>query len=145
MKAEEIKPRNYVAKNAPKAGAGAHKDKKKAMKRGEQKHKGKMDEASYDHPGAAKLAEIGRKVMDMAVKVKDDKLSNMMSTVGDELTRFGAPGGARSTQELEKRCGCPMSVIEKIMKAASKRPDTLDKVRDPEPSNDDDEMGDFEQ
>lgn len=143
MKAEEIKPRNFVAKNAPKAGAGAHKDKKKAMKRGEQKHKGKMDEASYDHPGAAKLAEIGRKIMDMAVTTKDDKMSNLFSTVGDELTRFGAPGGARNIQELEKRCKCPMSLIEKIMKAASKRKDTLGKVKDPEPSNDD--LADFEQ
>jgi hypothetical protein len=151
MKASELevvesKARNYVAKNAPKSGAGAHKDKKKAEKQGYEKHKGKMDEASYDHPGAKKLAEIGRKVMDMSIKVKDDKLSNMMSTVGDELTRFGAPGGARTPQELEKRCGCPMSVIEKIMKAASKRPDVLDKVKDPDPKpEDDDEIGDFKQ
>jgi len=31
--------RNFVAKNAPKAGAGAHKDKKKAEKQGDIKHK----------------------------------------------------------------------------------------------------------
>ena len=31
--------RNCVAKNAPKAGAGAHKDKKKAEKQGDIKHK----------------------------------------------------------------------------------------------------------
>ena len=31
--------RNFVAKNAPKAGAGAHKDKKKAEKQGDTKHK----------------------------------------------------------------------------------------------------------
>jgi hypothetical protein len=43
MKAKEFipanKPRNFVAKNAPKAGAGAHKDKKKAEKQGDTKHK----------------------------------------------------------------------------------------------------------
>ena len=33
------KPRNFVAKNAPKAGAGAHKDKKRAEKQGDFKHK----------------------------------------------------------------------------------------------------------
>jgi len=35
------KPRNFVAKNATTAGAGAHKDKKKAAKQGEVKHKNK--------------------------------------------------------------------------------------------------------
>jgi hypothetical protein len=33
------KPRNFVAKNAINAGAGAHKDKKKAQKQGDVKHK----------------------------------------------------------------------------------------------------------
>jgi len=41
-KAEAPKPRNFVAKNAINSGAGAHKDKKKAMKQGEQKHKKSM-------------------------------------------------------------------------------------------------------
>ena len=35
------KPRNFVAKNAIGSGAGAHKDKKKAFKQGQQKHKNK--------------------------------------------------------------------------------------------------------
>ena len=45
MKAKEFipasKPRNFVAKNQKTAGAGAHKDKKKAEKQGYEKHKGK--------------------------------------------------------------------------------------------------------
>jgi hypothetical protein len=47
MKAKEFipasKPRNFVAKNAPKSGAGRHKDsnEKKAQKQGYEKHKGK--------------------------------------------------------------------------------------------------------
>ena len=42
------KPRNFVAKNAAAttSGAGAHKDKKKAMKQGDTKHKGK--EPAYE-------------------------------------------------------------------------------------------------
>lgn len=36
---EPPKPRNFVAKNATTSGAGAHKDKKKAAKSGEVKHK----------------------------------------------------------------------------------------------------------
>lgn len=35
------KPRNFVAKNAINTGAGAHKDKKKAAKQGDTKHKKK--------------------------------------------------------------------------------------------------------
>ena len=38
-KVEASKPRNFVAKNAKTAGAGAHKDKKKAEKQGDLKHK----------------------------------------------------------------------------------------------------------
>jgi len=145
MKASEIKPRNFVAKNSPKAGAGAHRDKKKDSKKGYTKHKGKVDEANYDHPAAAKLASLGRIIMDKAASTKDDKLSNVMARVGDELTRFGAPGGARSLPELEKKAGVPYAMIEKLMKFAMKQKDTtLSKVKDPTPSKDD-EIGDFEQ
>jgi hypothetical protein len=38
------KPRNFVAKNQKTAGAGAHKDKKKAEKQGDVKHKAKQYE-----------------------------------------------------------------------------------------------------
>ena len=57
-KQEAPKPRNFVAKNAINTGAGAHKDKKKAEKQGNVKHKKQaipMDEAygrrsSYYNP-----------------------------------------------------------------------------------------------
>ena len=43
MRAKDIipasKPRNFVAKNQKTAGAGAHKDKKRAEKQGDVKHK----------------------------------------------------------------------------------------------------------
>ena len=42
-KKEAPKPRNFVAKNAINTGAGAHKDKKKAMKQGDTKHKNKLE------------------------------------------------------------------------------------------------------
>lgn len=42
-----IKPRNPMG-TAPQTGAGAHKDKKKAMKQGDVKHKGKVDEGSLE-------------------------------------------------------------------------------------------------
>jgi len=58
MKAKEFipasKPRNFVAKNQKTAGACPHKDKKKAEKQGDVKHKGKpMDEAAHWYGGAS--------------------------------------------------------------------------------------------
>jgi hypothetical protein len=43
VKTEAPKPRNFVAKNAINSGAGAHKDKKKAAKQGDTKHKNKLE------------------------------------------------------------------------------------------------------
>lgn len=58
MRAKDIipasKPRNFVAKNQKTAGAGAHKDKKKALKQGDVKHKKQeVEEAGmYRRPGS---------------------------------------------------------------------------------------------
>ncbi len=64
-KIEPSKPRNFVAKNAraTTSGAGAHKDKKKAMKQGDVKHKGKeMAEARANTASArASLAKRNSK------------------------------------------------------------------------------------
>ena len=121
--------------------AGAHRDKKKEMKQGNVKHKGKtMDESIYSNEKqGAELSRIGRILMDKAITTKDDALSNVMSRVGDELTRYGAPGGATSMQELEKKTKLPQEKILKLMKwAQSQKDDSLSKVKDPSPSNDDD-------
>jgi len=53
------KPRNFVAKNAKMGGAGQHKDKKKAEKQGDVKHRKPFAEGDYNHgfadPNAPKL------------------------------------------------------------------------------------------
>ena len=119
--------------------AGTHRDKKKEFKSGYQKHKGsnEMKEA-YDHPQGAELSRMGRILMDKAVTTKDDALSNVMARVGDELTRYGAPGGASSIEELEKRTKLPKEKILKLMQwAKGQKDDSLSKVKDPAPSKDD--------
>ena len=63
MRAKEIeptKPRNFVAKNAKMGGAGAHKDKKKAQKQGDVKHKGKeiSEGISYGQMGPALAQQL---------------------------------------------------------------------------------------
>lgn len=47
VKKEAPKPRNFVAKNAKMGGAGQHKDKKKAEKQGDAKHKKPFYEQNY--------------------------------------------------------------------------------------------------
>lgn len=48
-KIEPTKPRNFVAKNAKMGGAGQHKDKKRAEKQGNVKHKNKEQFVDEDH------------------------------------------------------------------------------------------------
>ena len=98
------------------------------------------NETAYDHPEGGKLSRMGRILMDKAVTTKDDALSLVLSRVGDELTRYGAPGGARNIEELVKRCKLPQEKILKLMKWAQGQEDTsLQKVKDPDPKPDEDE------
>jgi hypothetical protein len=48
-KIDPTKPRNFVAKNAKMGGAGQHKDKKRAEKQGDVKHKNKEQFVDEDH------------------------------------------------------------------------------------------------
>jgi hypothetical protein len=71
MKAKEFipqsKPRNFVAKNQKTAGAGAHKDKKRAEKQGDVKHKLKQfeDAEPMDREFALvkKLGRLGERIV----------------------------------------------------------------------------------
>ena len=121
--------------------AGAHRDKKKEMKQGKLKHKGKtMDESIYTNPAGGELSRLGRILMDKAVTTKDDALSNVLSRVGSELTQYGDPGGASSIQELVKKTRVPQDKLMKLMKWAQSQEDkSLEKVKDPDPSPDDEE------
>ena len=83
-----------------------------------------LDESMESTPIQKKLAAYGRILMDQAVTQKDDALSNIMSRVGDELTRFGAMGGARSLEELIKKTGTSANVIKKLLAFAEKIYDT---------------------
>ena len=121
--------------------AGSHRDKKKEMKLGKVKHKGKtMDESIYTHPAGNELSRIGRILMDKSITVKDDALSNVMGRLGDELTRYGEAGGASSFDELIKKVRLNKDQVMKMMKWAQQQKDTsLQKVKDPDPKPEDDE------
>jgi hypothetical protein len=63
LQESQSKPRNFVAKNAPRSGAGAHKNKKKAERQGDVKHK-KNAEAEQQ---MAEASTMGHTVGFMAV------------------------------------------------------------------------------
>jgi len=65
----------------------------------------------------SEVAEIGRALMDMSVKQKDDELSNQMSSVGDALTRFGTNLGPKSIKDIVKQTGVQPEMIQKMMAA----------------------------
>jgi hypothetical protein len=76
-----------------------------------------IKEANYETgEGNRKLAAIGRVLMDRAVTQKDDALSNLMSKVGNELTSYDTPFGARSPQELMKKAGVDKNILMKLLK-----------------------------
>jgi hypothetical protein len=64
-KKETPKPRNFVAKNAKMGGAGQHKDKKKAVKQGDVKHKKPLAESSY-------AEDLAKQVFDANPNIKDE-------------------------------------------------------------------------
>lgn len=66
-------------------------------------------------PQQVKLASLGRILMHQAVTEKDMELSNTMSKVGNELSRFGALFAARSLAELVQKTGVSSTVIKKLM------------------------------
>jgi len=136
---------NPVAKNLNKFNKPAtHKDKKQAMKRGEQKHKGKAMQFEAEKDSGSDLAKIGRILMDKAVTQKDENLSNVMARLGNELTMYGTNTGARTPEQLEDRAELPMEMIEKLVDYASKfADDPAIKSQDAEDMLDDEEEDDF--
>jgi len=81
-KQTELKPRNFVAKNAKTVGAGKHKDIRKMLKdvRG-QKHKGKMEEE------VEQLDELSRRALGNYTTAAALNLSKVSHNIGGELAK----------------------------------------------------------
>jgi hypothetical protein len=63
-------------------------------------------------PQQRELADIGRELMDAAIKEKDDAKSNQMSRVGHDMCAFGAPFGTSKKDFSES----DMTLIAEFMK-----------------------------
>jgi hypothetical protein len=89
-KAEAPKPRNFVAKNAINTGAGAHKDKKKAAKQGDVKHKNK--ELAVAETATAGATSAGNVAVGVVYKNKKPKMQKPGTNAldGDNLMTGGS-------------------------------------------------------
>ena len=119
MKAKEFipasKPRNFVAKNQKTAGAGAHKDKKRAEKQGDVKHKKQavpMEGVAESKPGwmlkqDPKLAA--------KVKAKTDLAKKRQASYGDPSAgkKFNDNPDDDWSQEFERRMKKGVAEAEK--------------------------------
>lgn len=85
------------------------------------------------------LTELGRVLMDRASKTNNDEMSNLMAVVGSELVKFGTPQGANSPEDLIKRTGASMPMIEKLITFAEKALEVYGPVRTGTNKSDDDE------
>jgi hypothetical protein len=105
-KPEPEKPRNFVAKNAKMGGAGAHKDKKKAEKQGDVKHKKDLaadlaeSNRGYDHGFASPTAPSlkGRREFD-----EPDAVNNIEISINGRPWKVFAGKGLDSSPEFFKQ------------------------------------------
>ena len=79
-----------------------------------------INESMEMTPQQRELAKLGGILMDRAPSEKDDALSNMMATVGRELTAWGTPFGPRTLNDLVKKTGATEEVIKKLVEYAQK-------------------------
>ena len=79
------KPRNFVAKNQKTAGAGAHKDKKKAAKQGDVKHKTKQFDEGADERDQNRLWQMITAYEKQAKSTSNDIKKQHYLKMADEL------------------------------------------------------------
>ena len=81
-----------------------------------------VNESSFETPSnEKKLADLGRKMMDMAKKEKNDMISNAMAKLGDLLTKYGTLYGPKNMRDLEKQSGMKQAIIIDLMKRANRK------------------------
>ena len=149
-KVEPSKPRNFVAKNMGKAtsGAGAHKDKKKAMKQGDVKHKQKVvDESDTGgkiqqlEASIAQLEQLMPAVMKLqknhyefeAIEDEINSLTDPVSQLGDKSAAVDLQDAMKTAIEHIQQANGAVYEIEKTLKGLIKHAGySLDDARDEE-------------
>lgn len=147
-KVEPSKPRNFVAKNAKMGGAGAHKDKKKAVKQGDVKHKQKVvDEAEGGNKiqqleaAIAQLEQLMPAVMKLqknhyefeAIEDEITSLTDPVNQLGDKSAATDLQDAMQTAIEFIRKANGAVYEIEKALKYLIKSANySLDDARDEE-------------
>ena len=126
------KPRNFVAKNAKMGGAGQHKDKKKAEKQGDTKHK--KDLATMESQGVTEAVEdrtsyqVAKVLHDHGIKYDPAREDELIKVIELALVKKLAidPRQVRGIMNDEDFLGDTFGELQHMEKGVSER------VRDPE-------------
>ena len=125
MKAKEFipasKPRNFVAKNQQTAGAGAHKDKKRAEKQGDVKHKQKQFEQSM-----VEAENIGQQMANDGVTYSPEKENEIIDLMAQYMQKAGM-----SPKQIRYLLSYDEDYVSDQL-AFLPRKDMNERVRDPE-------------
>ena len=111
MKAKEFipssKPRNFVAKNQKTAGAGAHKDKKRAEKQGDVKHKSQLTPEAFSQAAAdrnkLKYQKQGRVGHGVGWKSSTDRPNEIATDIFDHFNKSHRMIGYQELQSEQRR------------------------------------------
>lgn len=100
-KPELPKARNFVAKNAKTSGAGQHKDKKKAMKQGDVKHKSKEFQEGFDNPTDVVSVDVPLLIRLLEYAREDAQADMDLHDVAERLIALSEKGRVLSMQDYE--------------------------------------------
>ena len=105
--------------------------------------------ATQDNPTTTKYAAIGNLLQDhtKTMNMKDEnqiKLSNVIGAVGEQLINLNTNAGAKSLDEIAKRCRCSTKMVKQIIAFGQKLYDEKGDIRqgDPEAGSDYDDGSD---
>lgn len=148
-KIDASKPRNFVAKNAKMGGAGVHKDKKKAQKQGDTKHKQKAvaeeaDQGSKVQQIESMIAQL-EQLMPAVLKAQknhyefeaiEDELTSMMegiNSISDDSAKVDMTDSIEEAVQAIRAANGAVYNIEKTLKSLIKFANyALDDARDEE-------------
>jgi len=124
------KPRNFVVKNQQTSGAGSHKDKKKAAKQGDVKHKNKDMEMSEDHLNEYGDTAKGQKMLTKVQKRAVDRVTSKRADTDPKYAKKNSDTANRAwdrmtDKDLEETFD---DVKDTVAKVGDKVSDTLSNI-----------------
>ena len=134
QKIDASKPRNFVAKNAKMGGAGQHKDKKKAAKQGDVKHKskefaegvaeGSLEEYGDTAKGQKMLTKVQKRAVDRVTSKKADTDPKYAKKNSDTANRAWDRMAETATAGSTSAGNVTVGAVYKNKKAKMQKPGT---------------------